>query len=266
LVVVNDLGVALDGSESDETPADALVAEITATGGSAVSDSTDITDHAAATAMIEGAVERFGRLDVLVNVAGILRDRMIYNMSEPEWDDVIRVHMKGYFNTIKPAAVYWRSQRNEDAHNRIINFTSGSGLWGGAGQPNYAAAKSGVVGLTLSCSNALIRYGVTSNAIAPLASTRMTESIPTSQMEVAAGAMGAEHIAPIVAYLASEDSQWCNGRVFEAKGDTVSLYDFVRTVDTIESNGPWDLEQLQREIEGKLRPAAEATPNPFFSL
>ena len=139
-----------------------------------------MSDHGAAEGLIATAVEQFGRLDVLVNVAGILRDRMVFTMSEQEWDDVIRVHLKGTFSTTKFAAAHWRSVRDESAQNRIINFTSVSGLHGAPGQPNYAAAKMGIVGLTYSCANALGRYGVTANAISPGAATRMTESVPPS--------------------------------------------------------------------------------------
>ncbi|HTU76073.1 MAG TPA: SDR family NAD(P)-dependent oxidoreductase, partial [Trebonia sp.] len=164
-VVVADLGVAVDGSGQDAGPAHETVAAIAEAGGKAVANSSDISDHAAAENLIGTAIEEFGRLDVLVNVAGILRDRMIFNMTEQEWDDVIRVHLKGTFNTTKFAAAHWRSLRDETAQNRIINFTSVSGLHGAPGQPNYAAAKMGIVGLTYSSANSLAKYGVTVNAI-----------------------------------------------------------------------------------------------------
>jgi NAD(P)-dependent dehydrogenase (short-subunit alcohol dehydrogenase family) len=177
-VVVNDLGAAVDGSGSDATPAQQVVKEITEAGGKAVANGADISDHAAAEGLVRDAIEGFGRLDVLVNVAGILRDRMVFNMAEQEWDDVIRVHLKGTFNTTKFAAAHWRSLREESAQNRIINFTSVSGLHGSPGQPNYAAAKMGIVGLTYSSANALAKYGVTVNAISPGAATRMTATVP----------------------------------------------------------------------------------------
>ncbi len=141
-------------------------------------------------ALIASAVEQFGRLDVLVNVAGILRDRMVFNMTEQEWDDVIRVHLKGSFNTTKFAAAHWRSERNPDAQNRIINFTSVSGLHGSPGQANYAAAKMGIVGLTYSSANALAQYGVTVNAISPAASTRMTDTVPTERRRARTASRG----------------------------------------------------------------------------
>ncbi len=180
-VVVADLGVAMDGSGRDAGPAAEVVEEITAAGGKAIASGADIADFAAAEGLIGTAIEQFGRLDVLVNVAGILRDRMVFNMTEQEWDDVIRVHLKGTFNTTRFASAYWRSLRDETAQNRIINFTSVSGLHGAPGQPNYAAAKMGIVGLTYSSANALARYGVTVNAISPGAATRMTDSVPVER-------------------------------------------------------------------------------------
>ncbi len=180
-VVVNDLGANVDGSGADATPAQQVVEEIAGAGGKAIVNGADVSDHAAAEDLIKSAIAEFGRLDVLVNVAGILRDRMIFNMSEQEWDDVIRVHLKGSFNTSKFAAAHWRSLREETAQNRIINFTSVSGLHGAPGQPNYAAAKMGIVGLTWSCANSLAKYGVTCNAVSPGAATRMTDSIPTDR-------------------------------------------------------------------------------------
>src|ERR1700683_4012975 len=226
-VVVNDLAAALDGSGSDATPAQQVVAEIGDAGGKAIPNAADVSDHGAAEALIGAAVEQFGRLDVLVNVAGILRDRMVFSMTEPEWDDVIRVHLRGSFNTTKFAAAHWRSLRDESAQNRIINFTSVSGLHGAAGQPNYAAAKMGIVGLTYSCANALVRYGVTANAISPGAATRMTESVPAERRR-AVTATDAErspdNIAPVVDYLASERSGWINGQIVSSRGYEVALY------------------------------------------
>ena len=177
-VVVNDLGAALDGSGTDTGPAEQVVEEITGAGGKAIANGADISDHAAAEDLVKSAISEFGRLDILVNVAGILRDRMIFNMTAEEWDAVIRVHLRGTFNTSKFAAAHWRGIRDEAANNRIINFTSVSGLHGAPGQPNYAAAKMGIVGLTYSLANSLGRYGATANAISPGAATRMTDSVP----------------------------------------------------------------------------------------
>src|SRR5689334_23449934 len=185
-VVVNDLGGDVDGSGASTGPAHDVVAEVAEAGGKAIANGADISDHVAAEQLVESAIEQFGRLDVLVNVAGILRDRMVFNMTEQEWDDVIRVHLKGTFNTTKFASAHWRSLRDESAQNRIINFTSVSGLHGAPGQPNYAAAKMGIVGLTYSSAHSLAKYGVTVNAISPGAATRMTASIPTDRRRAGA--------------------------------------------------------------------------------
>jgi NAD(P)-dependent dehydrogenase (short-subunit alcohol dehydrogenase family) len=226
-VVVNDLGVELDGSGGDAGPAEQMAKQIKAEGGEAIANGADITDPDAAEGLIRTAIDTYGSLDVLVNVAGILRDRMIFNMSEPEWDDVIRVHLKGHFNTIKPAAAWWRDQRNPDGHYRLINFTSVSGLFGAPGQPNYAAAKMGIVGLTYSCANSLGKYGVTANAISPGAATRMTQSVPDDRRRGPARSddeRSPDNVAPIVAYLASVDSDWLTGRVIGASGYDVMLF------------------------------------------
>jgi NAD(P)-dependent dehydrogenase (short-subunit alcohol dehydrogenase family) len=257
-VVVNDLGVELDGSGADTGPAAQVVEEIAAAGGTAVADGGDVSDPDAAEALVRRAVEQFGALDVLVNVAGILRDRMIFNLSEREWDDVIRVHLKGHFNTTKPAAAYWRDQRNPDGHYRLINFTSVSGLHGAPGQPNYAAAKMGIVGLTYSCANALGRYGVTANAISPGAATRMTASIPTDRQAGTARAddeRSPDNIAPIVGYLASPASDWLTGQVIGARGYEVQLYNTPAPVRQIVSAGPWEPERLAELVERTFKPA-----------
>jgi NAD(P)-dependent dehydrogenase (short-subunit alcohol dehydrogenase family) len=166
-VIVNDLGAAVDGSGQDSGPAHDTVAAIADAGGKAIANSADISDFSAADGLIGTAIGEFGRLDVLVNAAGILRDRMVFNMTEQEWDDVIRVHLKGTFNTTRFAAARWRSLRDQTGQNRVINFTSVSGLHGAPGQPNYAAAKMGIVGLTYSAAHSLAKYGVTVNAISP---------------------------------------------------------------------------------------------------
>jgi NAD(P)-dependent dehydrogenase (short-subunit alcohol dehydrogenase family) len=257
-VVVNDIGAALDGSGGDAGPAQQVAAEIADAGGKAVTSLADVSDHGAAEGLIAGAVEQFGRLDVLVNVAGILRDRMVFTMSEQEWDDVIRVHLKGTFNTTKFAAAHWRSVRDESAQNRIINFTSVSGLHGAPGQPNYAAAKMGIVGLTYSCANALGRYGVTANAISPGAATRMTESVPAERRR-AVTATDAErspdNVAPVVAYLASEQSGWINGQIVSSRGYEVALYNIPQPVITIVGTQAWDVDALAGQMERSFGPA-----------
>jgi NAD(P)-dependent dehydrogenase (short-subunit alcohol dehydrogenase family) len=256
-VVVNDLGGAMDGTGRDAGPASEVVAEITEAGGKAVANGADVSDHAAAEGLVKTAISEFGRLDVLVNVAGILRDRMIFNMSEQEWDDVIRVHLKGTFNTCKFAAAHWRSLREEGAQNRIINFTSVSGLHGAPGQPNYAAAKMGIVGLTWSCANALAKYGVTANAISPGASTRMTDSVPEDRRRGAAmsdDVRSPDNVAPIVAYLASERSGWLSGRIVHSAGYEVSLYNNMSPTVRLIGQEPWQLDDLAAQVERSFRP------------
>jgi NAD(P)-dependent dehydrogenase (short-subunit alcohol dehydrogenase family) len=256
-VVVNDLGAALDGSGSDATPAQQVAAEIGEAGGKAIANVADVSDHGAAEVLIAAAIEQFGRLDVLVNVAGILRDRMVFTMSEQEWDDVIRVHLKGTFNTTKFAAAHWRSLRAESAQNRIINFTSVSGLHGAPGQPNYAAAKMGIVGLTYSCANALVKYGVTANAVSPGAATRMTESVPAERrrsMTAPDAERSPDNVAPVVAYLASEQSGWINGQIVSARGYEIALYNSPEPVIRIVGTGPWDLDALADQVERAFGP------------
>jgi NAD(P)-dependent dehydrogenase (short-subunit alcohol dehydrogenase family) len=257
-VVVNDLGAALDGSGSDAVPAQQVVEEIAEAGGKAVASVADVSDHGTAEVLVAVALEQFGRLDVLVNVAGILRDRMVFSMSEQEWDDVIRVHLKGTFNTTKFAAAHWRSLREESAQNRIINFTSVSGLHGSPGQPNYAAAKMGIVGLTYSCANALGRYGVTANAVSPGAATRMTESVPAERrrgVSAPDAERSPDNVAPLVAYLASEESGWINGQVVSARGYEVALYNTPEPIVRIVGTGPWDLDALAGQMERAFGPA-----------
>jgi NAD(P)-dependent dehydrogenase (short-subunit alcohol dehydrogenase family) len=256
-VVVNDLGAEMDGSGQDTGPAQQVVAEIAQAGGKAVVNGADISSFEAAESLIAGAIEQFGRLDVLVNVAGILRDRMVFNMTEAEWDDVIRVHLKGTFNTTRFASAHWRSLRDETAQNRIINFTSVSGLHGAPGQPNYAAAKMGIVGLTYSSANSLAKYGVTVNAISPGAATRMTSSIPTDRRRAGlpiADEHSPDNVAPIVAYLASERSGWINGRVIHSSGYELSLYNNPEPISRIIGTGPWDADELSDYVERAFGP------------
>jgi NAD(P)-dependent dehydrogenase (short-subunit alcohol dehydrogenase family) len=288
-VVVNDLGGALDGSGHDAGLARQVADEIAdseggasasrtgagqggttqggtsrgaarrgaASRGRAVASGADVSDHAAAEDLIKTAISEFGRLDVLVNTAGILRDRMVFNMTEQEWDDVIRVHLKGTFNTTKFAAAHWRAQRDESAQNRIINFTSVSGLHGSPGQPNYAAAKMGIVGLTYSTANSLAKYGVTVNAVSPGAATRMTESVPDGRRRVRpemAEERSPDNVAPLVAYLASERSGWITGRIVHAAGYEVALYDNPHPVTRVVGAGPWSLDALARQVERSFGP------------
>ena len=261
-VVVNDLGAAVDGSGNDAGPAHDVVAEIAEAGGKAVANGADISVFAAAESLVQTAIEEFGRLDILVNVAGILRDRMVFNMTEQEWDDVIRVHLKGTFNTTRFASAHWRSLRDESAQNRIINFTSVSGLHGAPGQPNYAAAKMGIVGLTWSSANALAKYGVTVNAISPGAATRMTASIPTDRRRTRPDVdeWSPDNVAPIVAYLASERSGWITGRIIHSSGYEVSLYSNPEPVVRIIGTGPWQPDALAEQVERSFGPLLGRAP------
>ena len=218
-VVVNDLGASANGVGVDLSPAQEVVNEIVAAGGEAIVNGSDVSNWAEAQAMVQGAVDHFGHLDVLINNAGILRDRMMVNMTEDDWDSVIKVHLKGTFAPAHHAANYWRSEskagRQRDA--RIINTSSGSGLFGNIGQANYAAAKGGIASFTLVIARELARIGVTANAIAPRAQTRMTENL----REVSGEALlrrDPEWIAALVTWLASPAASDVTGRVFEDWG------------------------------------------------
>jgi NAD(P)-dependent dehydrogenase (short-subunit alcohol dehydrogenase family) len=261
-VVVNDFGVHTDGTGSDDGPASETVAEILAAGGRAVANTSDVSDTATGAQLVEQALDSFGKLDILVNVAGILRDRMIFNLDSAEWDDVIRVHLRGTYSTVRPAASYWREQRNPDGHYRIINFTSVSGLHGAPGQPNYAAAKMGIVGLTYSLANAMARYGVTANAISPGAATRMTatDGDPGASTE-----MSPDNVAPMVLYLSSTDSDWLSGRVVHAAGRRVWLYNNPEPVARLTAEAEsWAYDDLRRAVESTFRPLAQGLPaSPF---
>ncbi|WP_327262255.1 3-oxoacyl-ACP reductase [Streptomyces sp. NBC_01232] len=228
-VVVNDFGQpGRDGSgEASAAPAEEVAAEIRAAGGRAVAHLGDVADFEQARELVELAVSSFGKLDILVNNAGILRDRMVFSMSEEEWDSVIRVHLKGHFNTTHFASVHWR-ERSKAAggpvYGRIVNTSSEAFLGGSAGQPNYAAAKGGIVGLTTSTALALAKYGVTANAICPRARTRMTEDVFAGfevPEEGKLDALAPEHVSPLVGYLASPASAGANGQLFVVHGGIV---------------------------------------------
>ena len=225
-VVVNDLGGSRDGTGASLGPAEEVVQEIVKGGGEAIANGDDISDFAGAKRLIDSAIQRFGKLDVLVNNAGILRDRMLVNMAEAEWDAVIKVHLKGTFAPAHHAAAYWRElvKKGEKIDARIINTTSVSGIYGNAGQTNYGAAKAGIATFTIIASRELRRYGITVNAIAPGALTRMTEDLGMGQMSDAdKERMHPRWIAPIVTWLASAQSAGVSGRVFEASGAVLAV-------------------------------------------
>jgi NAD(P)-dependent dehydrogenase (short-subunit alcohol dehydrogenase family) len=260
-IVVNDLGTSPDGVGGDKAPVHQVAEEINDSGGQAVADDGDVADVATGERLVRTAVERYGKLDVLVNVAGILRDRMIFNLPEEDWDAVIRVHLKGHYSTIRPASAYFREQRDPGGNYRIINFTSVSGLQGSPGQPNYAAAKMGVVGLTYSLSQALGRYGVTANAIAPGAATRLTGVMPST---ADSAELSPDNIAPIALYLASERSGWLTGRTIAAMGHEVALYSNPEVIRQINGTGPWEFEHLAGLVETNFRPVADGPPPSIF--
>ncbi|MFJ9905189.1 3-oxoacyl-ACP reductase [Streptomyces sp. NPDC101152] len=231
-VVVNDFGQpGRDGTgEASAGPAEEVAAEIRASGGRAVAHTGDVADFQQARHLVELAVAEFGKLDVLVNNAGILRDRMVFSMSEGEWDSVIRVHLKGHFNTTHFAAAHWRERSKATGapvYGRIVNTSSEAFLAGSAGQPNYAAAKGGIVGLTTSTALALAKYGVTANAICPRARTRMTEDVFAGFQEPDEGIdpLSPEHVAPLVGYLASPAASRVNGQLLVVHGGMVAIVD-----------------------------------------
>ncbi|MFN8497637.1 MAG: SDR family oxidoreductase [Anaerolineae bacterium] len=250
-VVVNDLGASLGGSGTDTRAAQVVVDEITAEGGRAVANYGSVADFAQAGAMIEQCLASFGRVDILVNVAGILRDRMIFNMTEAEWDAVLAVHLKGTFNTIRHAVGPMRAQ----GYGRIVNFSSIS-AWGNPGQPNYAAAKYGILGLTLACANSLADEGITANAIVPgFVATRMTDSTPRGRQvleetgkplsEVSKGSeFDPDNLAPIVAYLATDQAAYLNGCFIGIQGYALHLYSQVEAVRVLQSEPPLAPETL----------------------
>jgi NAD(P)-dependent dehydrogenase (short-subunit alcohol dehydrogenase family) len=229
-VVVNDIGTSREGEGTSAGPAQQVVDEIRALGGEAVANTDDVADWEGAQRLVQTALDAFGGLDVLVNNAGFLRDRMLANMSVEEWDAVIRVHLRGHFCTLRHAAGYWRDEskagRTRDA--RLINTSSGAGLMGSVGQGNYAAAKAGIAALTIQAAAEMARYGVTANAIAPSARTRMTEVAMPDMMrapESGFDAMAPENVAPLVVWLGSAESKDVTGRVFEVEGGSVSVAD-----------------------------------------
>lgn len=270
-VVVNDYGVGLDGREPSSAPAEAVVAEIRAAGGEAVADASSVAEWDGAKRIIDQAVAGFGRLDIVVTCAGFLRDRMVFNMSEEEWDAVVGVHLKGTFHCVRHAAPLMREQRG----GRLITFSSGAGMFGNPGQANYGAAKAGISGLTKVVARDLGRYGVTANSICPVAATRMTMTEATLKAREIRKQQGIvreesalrqlehlrpEDVAPLVAFLASDFAAGVNGQMFLCAGTSYSLLSLPRAEKTLYKEGRWTLDELDELVpqvlaDGLVNPA-----------
>jgi NAD(P)-dependent dehydrogenase (short-subunit alcohol dehydrogenase family) len=262
-VVVNDIGVELDGSGGGSGPAGEVVAEIIASGGRAIANGADVADWEQARDLVKSAIAAFGRLDVIVNNAGFVRDRMFVNASEVEWDAVVRVHLKGHFCVARQAAAHWRDEakagRPVDA--RIINTSSGAGLQGSVGQSAYSAAKAAIAALTLVQAAELGRYGITANAIAPSARTRMTETVFAEMMKRPQNgfdAMAPENVSPLVVWLGSAESREVTGQVFEVSGGSLSLADGWREGPKIDRGARWDAGEVGAGVRELLRKAVPA--------
>jgi NAD(P)-dependent dehydrogenase (short-subunit alcohol dehydrogenase family) len=250
-VVVNDLGVALDGTGASAVPGEEVVAEIRSLGGEAMAQIGDASDWEAAQDLVQAAIDTFGRLDILVNNAGILRDRMLVNLDAEEWDAVLRVHLRGTVAPIRWAAAYWRdeSKAGHEVDARVINTTSAAGLYGSIGQANYSSAKAAIATLSMTAARELDRYGVTVNAIAPGARTRLSEGVAMMRMrEDGVDRFRPEYVSQFVAWLASTDSHDVTGHVFEVSGAIVAL-------PTPWQHGPAvkpDLERISPEEYGRM--------------
>ncbi len=265
-VVVNDLGGAPDGTGADTSAAQAVVDEIVAAGGQAAASTDSVTDFDGARQIIQTAVDAFGDLDVVVNNAGILRDRMLVSMAEDEFDAVIGVHLKGTFNVTRHAAGYWR-ERTKDGHTgqrAIVNTASGAGLHGNPGQTNYAAAKAGIAAMTIVNALELERYGVRANCIAPIARTRLTLQTPGMGEAMGASVFDPANISPMVAYLARADCPF-NGQVFSVYGGSVGIYAGWSIAEEVRTDGVWSpdalaeaMERLPRQVEVTSQMAALA--------
>ncbi|MEM8606920.1 MAG: SDR family oxidoreductase [Myxococcota bacterium] len=261
-VVVNDLGVSNHGEGGERGPADEVVQTIVDMGGQAVANGADVADWQQAEDLVRQAVDTFGRLDVVVNNAGFVRDRMFVSCSEEEWDAVIRVHLKGHFCVSRHATAYWRQQVKAGEHvdARIINTSSGAGVLGSVGQSSYSAAKAGIATLTLVQAAELGRYGVTSNAICPIARTRMTEGAFGDAMkkpEAGFDVNDPANVSPFVAWLASTQSRAVSGRVWEVVGGTITAFDGYRREQTVDIGKRWEASEIGHAVEellGKAQP------------
>jgi NAD(P)-dependent dehydrogenase (short-subunit alcohol dehydrogenase family) len=263
-VVVNDYGTALDGGGRASEVAEAVVDEIKALGGEAVANADDVADWDGAQHLIRTALDSFGTLDTLVNNAGFVRDRMLVNMSEEEWDAVVRVHMKGHFAPLRHAAAYWRDQSKAGTpvEARVVNTSSGAGLLGSVGQGNYGAAKAGIAAMTLMAAAEMGRYGVIVNAIAPSARTRMTEGVFETMAAVESGfdAMDPSNVSPLVVWLGSDAAHSVTGRVFEVEGGQLSVASGWRHGTVIDKGARWDPAEIGSAIETLIADAPKPEP------
>lgn len=264
-VVVNDFGVSLAGDGTGGAPAEEVAAEIRADGGEAVANTADVADFEAAHQMVQQAIDTFGGLDILVNNAGFVRDRMLVNTSEEEWDAVIRVHLKGHFAPLRHAGAYWRaeSKAGRAREARVINTSSGAGLQGSVGQATYSAAKAGIAGLTLVAAQELRAYGVTANALAPSARTRMTEGAFAEKMATPQDgfdAMDPANVSPVVAWLASVAAGDITGRVIEVEGGQVCVEDGWRHGPALDLGRRWDAAEVGERLRDLLAKATEPEP------
>ena len=264
-VVVNDVGTSREGEGASPAPAQQVVDEIRGAGGEAVANSDDVADWDGAGRLLQSALEEFGRLDVLVNNAGFLRDRMLTTMSVAEWDAVVRVHLRGHFCPLRHAAAHWRdrSKAGETVDARVVNTSSGAGLMGSVGQGNYSAAKACIVGLTLVAAAELARYGVTVNAIAPAARTRMTEVAMPDMMrapESGFDAMAPQNVSPLVVWLGSAQSRDVTGRVFEVEGGIVSVADGWQHGPRVDKGARWRPDELGSVVRDLLDKAPPPAP------
>jgi NAD(P)-dependent dehydrogenase (short-subunit alcohol dehydrogenase family) len=266
-VVVNDLGGNPDGTGANRSPAQEVVDEIIAAGGEAVANYDDVADWEGAQRLITQAVDTFGDLHVLVNNAGILRDRMLANMSEDEWDAIMRVHLRGHFGPTRWAATYWRDQAKAgvDIPRAVVNTSSTSGLFGKPGQTNYGAAKTAIATFSMIADAELARYGVRVNAIAPAAATRLTETVGAEQSpDDEWTPMHPGNISPFVAYLSTESCP-IHGRVFLVFGGNVFLFKPFSIVDQISKEGLWTVEELQKQA-AKFQEIELDVGDPFAAL
>jgi NAD(P)-dependent dehydrogenase (short-subunit alcohol dehydrogenase family) len=261
-IIVHDLGVSLEGAGGDPGPAQRVADEIVARGGQAVAEYGDVTDYEAMGGVFERAFERWGSVDVVIPVAGILRDRMIFNMTETEWDAVIRVHLRGLFTVTSHASKHWRSQPATVGERRLIAITSRSGLFGAATQPNYSAAKLGGVGFVYSSAKALSKYSVAAMALCPTAATRMTATQPTDRGTANdSDEFSPDNVARVASYLASDRSTWLNGQVIGSNGYEVDLYTRPRVGASINHDQPWEADELANTMEGEFAQLAAEQRN-----